>query len=356
MKFENLQVKENDKFKVCKSSDYNFLFDKKTGFFARFGAKKEDDPQYAPGCEIADIEIVSGGNCLGKCNFCYKCNNIASPKKTMTLEQFQEVFKRLPKTLTQIAFGITDIYANPDFFKIMKFCLENGIVPNYTTHGLDLDQQAIEMTAKLCGAVAVSIVDKEKSYDAIKAFTDAGMTQVNVHYMLSDLSYNGAFSLIDDVKNDNRLSKLNAIVFLQYKDKNPHSKHHSLLNIEKYRKLIDYCEKNKVYYGMDSCSAGTFLESIRGREDEQRMAQCVDSCESLRMSIYINSECKVFPCSFCENTPGWEDGINILEHNSFDEIWYHSRVKEWRKTLIDTMTDGCCHCPIYNLKTETCGV
>ena len=283
---------------------------------------------------------------------CYKCNNIANPKKVMTFEQFKEVFKKLPKMITQIAFGITDIYANPDFFKIMEFCRNNGVVPNYTTHGLDLNQEAIKTTAKLCGAVAVSIVNKEKSYDAIKSFTDAGMAQVNVHYMLSDLSYDGAFSLIDDVKIDRRLSKLNAIVFLQYKDKNPYSKHHSLLDVEKYRKLIDYCEKNKVNYGMDSCSAGLFLESIKGREDENRMKQCVDSCESLRMSIYINSECKVFPCSFCEKTTGWEDGINILEYDNFDDVWHHTRVKKWREKLIGTMKNGCCNCPIYNLKIK----
>jgi len=59
MKFEGLKVQENDKFKVCKSSDYNYLFDKRTGFFARFGAKKEDDPQYAWAPEILDIETTT---------------------------------------------------------------------------------------------------------------------------------------------------------------------------------------------------------------------------------------------------------------------------------------------------------
>jgi len=343
-------VMDSPSHKVLKSEGYNFVFDKTNGRFARWGKKQEDDPLYAPASEIADIEIVAGGDCLGKCNFCYKCNNISSPKKVMTLEQFKEVFKQLPKMLTQIAFGITDIYANPDFFEIMRYCRENGVIPNYTTHSLDLDKNAVKLTSELCGAVAISLVNKEKSYDAVKAFTDAGMTQVNIHYMLSNLSYKEVFSLIDDVKKDPRLAKLNAIVFLQYKDKNPGSRHKSLLDVEKYRKLITYCESNKVNYGMDSCSAGIFLAAIKGRDNEKQLEQFVDSCESLRMSIYINVDCQVFPCSFCEKMPKWETGIKILELSNFDDIWFHSRVVEWRKDLINTMEKGCCHCPIYDLK------
>ena len=47
MKFKNLFVSEDDEFKIRKSSDYNFIFNKRTGVFARWGVIKEDDPDKA---------------------------------------------------------------------------------------------------------------------------------------------------------------------------------------------------------------------------------------------------------------------------------------------------------------------
>jgi len=317
----------------------------------RWGKTTQDDPQFSPfGPEIADIEIVSGGNCLGKCSFCYKCNNIASPKKIMSFEQFKNIFHRFPKTLVQIAFGITNIAANPDFFKIMEYSRRNGVIPNYTTHGLDITNEIAEMTSKLCGAVAVSIVDKEKSYDAIKKFTDFGMEQVNCHYLLSEETYDKAFKIVDDISTDLRLKKFNAIVFLQYKDKNPYSEYHSLLDVQKYTKLINYCDEKNINYGFDSCSANIFIESIKNKKNRIQLEQCVDSCESMRMSIYINCSCKVFPCSFCEGEGEWKDGINLLESKDFlKDVWNSDKVIKWRNNLIGTMKRGYTHCPIYDL-------
>jgi hypothetical protein len=347
------QIFENGSVKVLRSDEYNYNFNKKTGYFERWGKTLEDDPQYSPfGPEIADIEIVSG-KCSGKCSFCYKCNNVDKDIKYMSLETFKVIFSKLPKTLTQIAFGITDIYANPDFFKIMKYSRDKGVIPNYTMNGNCLDKNAIKLTSELCGAVAVSIVNKENSYNAIKSLTDTGMKQVNCHFMLSEETYKKAFNTIDDIKNDSRLEKLNAIVFLQYKDKNPNAKFHSLLNIDKYKKLIDYCNVNKINYGFDSCSAGIYLESIKEEKNKTQLEQMVDSCESLRMSIYINVDGYAFPCSFCEGTEGWVEGINVLESKDFvKDVWFNDNSKIWRKNLISSMKEKCAKCLIYNLKLE----
>lgn len=40
----------------------------------------------------------------------------------MSLETFKALFHKLPTTVCQIAFGIGDINANPDLFKIMEYC------------------------------------------------------------------------------------------------------------------------------------------------------------------------------------------------------------------------------------------
>lgn len=64
---------ENNDKKIVKSENYNYQFDKKTGYFARWGKTKDDNPEYAPAPEILDLEITDiceGIN--GKvCPFCF---------------------------------------------------------------------------------------------------------------------------------------------------------------------------------------------------------------------------------------------------------------------------------------------
>lgn len=346
---KDYDILENNIHKMCIGEDYNFYFNKNTGFFVRWGVTLEDDPIVAPAPELLDIEI-SSGKCIGNCSYCYKCNNMSDNIKYMTFETFKLIFDKLPRSITQIAFGITDVYANPDFFKIMRYTKDNGIIPNYTTHGLDLDDKAIRLTSELCGAIAVSLVHKETSYNAIKKLTDKGMKQVNCHYMLSEETYDKLFDFLKDIKTDDRLSKLNAVVLLQYKDKNPNAKYHSLLDIEKYQKIIKYCTDNSINYGFDSCSAGLFVKSIENDPNRKELEQCVDSCESTCQSFYINTDGIMYPCSFCENMNEWTTGINTLEINDFiKDVWFNDKVNNWRNNLLKTTKNNCRFCPIYNL-------
>jgi hypothetical protein len=85
--------------KALASKHYNYVFDKKTGFFARWGQTKEEDPDFSPfGPEILDLEIDSG-ECLGNCKFCYKSNGSGVPSKHMSLEDFKTLLDKMPKTL-----------------------------------------------------------------------------------------------------------------------------------------------------------------------------------------------------------------------------------------------------------------
>ena len=195
MLFKNLKIIDNSKYKICKSVDYNFIFNKDNGFFLRWGKNKEDDPAYAPFPEILDLEI-STGKCNGRCSFCYKGNGEDKNTHHMTLNEFKTIFHKMPN-LTQIAFGICDVDSNPDFFPMMQYAKKNGVIPNYTCNGLKITPTIAKKTAKICGAVAVSIVNKEKSFNAIKTFIKAGMRYVNCHYMLSNETYEDAFQIIN---------------------------------------------------------------------------------------------------------------------------------------------------------------
>lgn len=352
MKFK---IRESKYIKACFSNEYNFIFNKKNGIFARWGKTKEDDPKFSISPEIADIEI-STGKCLGGCKFCYKSNS-GLKSNHMTLETYQKLINNIRKLLCQVALGITDCYANPDFFKILKWTREQDIIPNYTTHGLDVDDYVVEQTLKYCGAVAVSIVNKEKSYNAIKKFTDAGMSQVNIHFMISSETYEKAFEIIDDIKNDHRLKKLNAIVFLGLKKKGRAEDNFNYLrDQDKYNKLISLCEENEIKFGFDSCSSGSYFKYIENHKNCKELSNYVEPCESGLFSSYFNYKGEYFPCSFAEGTKGWEYGIDSINCKDFiKDVWFSSRVNKWRNSLFKStescickFKDNCRSCPIFS--------
>ena len=89
--------------KSVRSKGYNYDFDKKTGFFVRWGATLKDDPTFAPtGPEIWDCEcttICTGMNhqvVSSPCRFCYKANN---PRGTnLSFSDFKIMIDELPKS------------------------------------------------------------------------------------------------------------------------------------------------------------------------------------------------------------------------------------------------------------------
>ena len=280
---------------------------------------------------------------------CYKSNGTGEPVH-MSLGMFKEILEKIRTPLTQIAFGITDIYDNPDFFWIMQAARDAGIVPNYTTSALDLDDEAVKKTAELCGAVAVSVVDENACFDAISRFTRAGMSQVNIHFVLARETFGKAVRLIDKAKHDPRLEKLNAIVFLAYKPKgrNP-DMWKPLQAVEEYEELIAHCEEAKINYGFDSCSAPMVLRA------RPKHKEFIEPCESGLFSTYISADGDCFPCSFAEQAHEWETGIDVLSAEDFvKDVWMSPRMQAWREGLLKSsqgcdcpMKDGCRSCPIY---------
>jgi hypothetical protein len=221
---------------------------------------------------------------------------------------------------------------------MMELSRIRGVIPNYTCHGLDVTPEIAARTASLCGAVAVSIVDKEKTYDAVKMFTDAGMTQVNIHFMLAQETYDRAFEIIRDIKTDPRLAKLNAVVFLQYKPKG--RGHYTSVTLDQFKELLDACNEAQVGYGFDSCSAPMFFKTST---DNHTLAE---PCESFGMfSSYINCHGIYYPCSFCEGE-GIE-GIDVLHCENFlKEVWYSDTINEWRERMSKPLNCECEHVPI----------
>lgn len=348
----------DNKIKQYRSKDYNFVFNKEDGTFIRWGKTPEDDPSYSPiGPEIADIEITTSCNGInGKlCKFCYKGN---SPNGTfMSLETFKKVFDRLPKTLTQIAFGVdSQCSTNPDVWDIMKYCRANGVIPNVTV--ANIDYQTAVLLAIHCGAVAVSRYDdKNVCYDSVNLLTKCAkdgascLRQVNIHHMISEETYDQCIETLNDKLTDPRLRELNAIVLLSLKQKG-RGINHTPLGFDKFKNLVNFALNNKIGIGFDSCTAPKFLEAVRDHKQYQAFKTVSEPCESGLFSIYINVNGNFFPCSFSEDEGEWKEGISVVNCKDFlQDIWFHDRVKTWRNNLMTNIHNnhGCRECPLFKV-------
>ncbi|MHA1483523.1 MAG: SPASM domain-containing protein, partial [Candidatus Heimdallarchaeaceae archaeon] len=87
----------------------------------------------------------------------------------------------------------------------------------------------------------------------------------------------------------------------------------------------------------------------------KRLATFVEPCESGLFSLYCNVDGLFYPCSFVEDEKGWKKGLELKE-DFLKDVWYHPRMVEWRKILLETTVNcecqfqtDCRTCPIYDL-------
>jgi MoaA/NifB/PqqE/SkfB family radical SAM enzyme len=341
-------IEETQNVKMVTSSDYNYLFFKKDGFFVRHKWTCDDDPEFSPfGMEIADIEISTV--CSNACPFCYKSNTRNG--KNMSLATFETIFAKFPPILTQIAFGIGDIDANPDLRPIFQHCRDHGIVPNVTINGSRMTPAWYDFLATTCGAVAVSLYDYETCVTAVEELGRRGLKQVNIHCLLSEETYVTCLGILAKATQDPRLVRyLNAIVFLWLKPKGDRNTYHPIRDLDKLKHLFETAERNKVRIGFDSCSASNFTRAVGTKYNDS-----VESCESTLFSVYIDVTGKAYPCSFSEGV-GYH-GVDVVACDDFlIDVWYSDEFKRFRAAVIEGKDEnGCRRCPLYDLgcfKTE----
>lgn len=340
-----LYIFESPEAKEVRSEAYSYSFSKRTGDFARWGKTKEDDPERAPFPEIMDIEIATACDGIGDtsaqkgaspCRFCYKANKRAGEQ--MSLETFKKIFAKIGigTPLTQIAFGIGNLYGHDDMWGIFKHTRDNGVIPNVTINGWELTDEIADKLASLMGAVAVSRYNpKDVCYDAVKKLTDRGMTQCNIHQLVSLESYDNCMELLRDMQTDPRLAKLNAVVFLMLKPKGRGTALGQMKDYDKYKAMVDYALERGLRIGFDSCSVPSFLNVAKDHPDYVMFEQSTDRCESGLFSLYIDVKGKVWPCSFGQNRDDLEP-IDVLAIEDFSrDVWNSPQMDRWRKRLTD---------------------
>lgn len=349
--------------KNCRSPGYNYTFDSETGNFARWGDSIADDPKVGY-LEIFDLEVstICSGIGKGPCKHCYKSNTARG--ENMPFDVFKKIFDKLPRTLTQIAFGVGDLGANPDLRRMFDYCRNNkhnpNVVPNLTINGAGLTKEWAEYLATTCGGVAVSVYDsKDVCYDAVQSLLASGLTQVTIHQLVSYETYDKCIEVINDAASDPRLAGLKAVMFLTLKPKGKRNKNTGIKDVGKYRKLVELAFSKSVNIGFDSCSAPTFLAAMKGHPNFERLSQLSESCESNRFSGYANVRGEYWHCSFTEDQSGWKP-INLLEIEDFNaDVWNSPEVERFRNRLLcqnnEHIAKECYLCPVYDLYDPAIG-
>ena len=354
--------------------DYNCGFCKSNGFTIKFGKTLDDDPDWCPlGPEIMDLEIsVNGCPKVGgkNCRFCYKNNTDAAPTN-MTFDTFRKIIDTFPASLNQIAFGITGTKTNPDFPKMLEYCKEVGIVPNYTMSGADLDDEIIDVTRRTCGAVAISCYEgnKELCYDTIAKLHDkAPNVHVNMHIVLSKGTIDHVMNVLKDLSRtekrivvdhktktarfirtckDERLHYLRNVVFLRIKPVGRASKMDTTIGLDMFEKVINYCNDNYINYGFDSCTAPDVVRVLK-KQGKSELSKYCESCESGRFSAYLNVKNEYWHCSFAEHDSRIKP-VNVLDYKNATEWWAGDEMKQFRK---DMNLRNEMHCPLFKLTAD----
>ncbi len=345
--------------RIVLTKGYNFVMNMQTGGFVRWGVTPQDNPKFSPlGPELLDWEIstiCSGIN--GKnCSFCYKSNTTHGTN--VSLDQFKRLFLKIPTNVSQIAFGIGDLHGNPDLFKIMEYCRNNPyhkVIPNLTFNGTGYTQSDLQQLSKLCGSVAISNYNLDICATAVHELSKYDIQQINIHQMVAQETYDDTLKLIEAIRVDPRFHGVYAVVFLALKQKGRGIGYHPL-SADQFGKLANKVIDSGKNLGFDSCSAYKVIQAYKDHPNFTNIEMSIESCESSLFSAYINVQGEIFPCSFIEGIPGWENGIPLDDTKDFGEdfledIWYHPKLKGFREKLLKTATNpyNCRTCPYYNI-------
>ena len=300
----------------------------RTGILDVNGKDTGVDPFMGEFPSLLDIGIM--GHCThGKSGLCQKAgiecyqSGLKIHKPNMKFEDFKSLVDQCTGKMNQFALGGRgDPNKHENFQEICEYCSDNGIVPNYTTSGLLLSRKEIQVTAELCGAVAVSWYRAQHTTNAIDAFLKAGCT-TNIHYVLGNNTIDEA---IKRLQNDDFPSGINAVIFLLHKPVGLGSQANVLKqNDKRLKAFFQLIEKEHQFkIGFDSCTVPGIINNTTKID-----MNSVDTCEGGRFSCYCTSDMKLLPCSFDQSLKWAVD----LRENTIQEAWDSEQFESFRSSL-----------------------
>lgn len=292
-------------------ADYNFVADSKSGITLRWGKTLEDNPEFAPVPELADISISN--HCTKGCDFCYR--NSFDNNSFITIEEYEQILQELNHPLYgnvfQVALGGGEPLEHPKLYEILKITREHEIVPNFTTNGILLTDDVAKTIQDLVGAVALSLSNINELNRAKIDLLVHYKIKTNIHFLLKSDTIIQASNIVDG-KYDDLLKGVNSVIFLTYK---PCGRAHENRNLKLDKNMTAFLNslnhiKSTISIGFDACLVPLILAKTTIKQD------FIDTCEAGCFSVYIDEKMNVKPCSFSGNRD-----VYSLREFDFYEIW-----------------------------------
>lgn len=323
--------------RVYKDSLFNFyeFFNEKNGFLIRTdiisdGVKIKPFKRDYP--ELIDIGIMGHCNnretCRDKGILCYQSY---SYDENMSFDDYCSIIEQSKGKTFQVALGGRGDPNKHEFFEdILKYTVDNSIVPNLTTSGFDITDKEIELIKKYCGAVAVSCYSKiendaETNSDfkkLVESFSDEVIT--NIHYVISNETIDDAILRLE---NNLFPNNINSVIFLLYKPVGAAIENCTLCKIDDVKLDIFFTaafnKKHNYKIGFDSC----FSSIVSKYYADNDFIECIQYCESGRFSCYISPDMKMYPCSFAQLKLYECD----LRKQCIQEAWFSAEFKRFVK-------------------------
>ena len=356
--------------KIYKDKKYNFfeVFNENNGFLLRSNiiknnreTKKEPTQRSYP--ELIDVGIM--GHCLaceeGLCkNVGVNCYQYAQVRKrpNMSLDDYKEIVRQSKGKTFQIALGgAGDPNKHECFGEVLKYSVENGIIPNLTTSGFGLTDNEIDLIKKYCGAVAVSYYSKldengnetnPQTINAIERFIAADC-RTNIHYVITKQNVKEARYRLE---NGLFPKGINAVIFLLHKSIETDLKSKTLDGRDvDYIDFIKTATSGKFDFkiGFDSCQTPALK-----RFSVNVAKEALEYCEASRFSMYIDCEMNAYPCSFAWNAASYSVS---LKGKSILDAWESNEFEKFRKRQYCKVCEkqGCFVCAL-NLEKNICGI
>ena len=327
------------KIKFETSPNYCYLFNYLTG--ENITIEKHSVFARDLGPNLLDVSITS--RCNKGCDFCYRRSNTVGTD--ISLENYKLILDNAKQCgVQQIALGGGEPTLHPYLCEILKMTREAGIVPNYSTNGENLTKRILLFSKEYCGALAISIYDDFSKYETlVNETTDLGI-KLNLHLILRADRIEEYIHILKHPPI--WISKINAIIFLNYKPANGNDslcfKNCSSDTIKEF--FASVAQFDACGVGFDTCSVSFVCNNLPVDNS------LFDFCEAGRKSAYINEKLEVYPCSF------YKYGSDSLKNESLKSIWHKSKIfKNHRDSLkvndkkCENKNECCGGCPIYSI-------
>lgn len=208
LKLEIIKIKQMIKIRSFEDKNYKAIFNTENGTTLRLTYDSSKPILSLEYPELLDVSF--GTKCRSGCSFCYTSainHGINYPNITEKIVQFFGQMTENQRPFQVAIGGGGEPTEHPEFESAIKQFYDLGIMPNYTTNGMNINENIIHVTKKYCGGVAVSTHKhlKDVWINAVNQYIQNGIV-TNLHIIVGEKN---SFDYFYDIYNsfkDNGIS------------------------------------------------------------------------------------------------------------------------------------------------------